>query len=220
MKYLIEPCCASRQVMLLRDAIGKDGTKEFEGYGDLSLTELLPAILTRYTETEMVIVAQTLPEQATEVIGKWMRQQWSRRDGRGKLDVIRHLTIVTSLNRRKSPTAFQWMKENPFGERLTLVDRLQEDTVILLPDFAVTGPVNMRYGERFAATATADPERIAALWEQYKPAGDTSGTVAEPETEEKPDAETPGTVAEPETGEKPDTEAPVVIEEGEGSSDE
>ena len=41
---LIEPCCAERQMRQLRNAIGKNGTRQFEGYGDLSLTELLPAL--------------------------------------------------------------------------------------------------------------------------------------------------------------------------------
>ena len=92
--YIIEPCCASRQLMLLRDKIGKDGTMDFEGYGDLSLTELLPAILTRYSETELAIAAPSLPDQAAEVIIVWMNQQWSRQDGRGKLNAIRHLTVI------------------------------------------------------------------------------------------------------------------------------
>lgn len=181
--YIIEPCCAARQLMLLRDAIGKDGTKEFEGYGDLSLTELLPAILTRYSETEMMIVAPALPDQAAEVIERWMNQQWSRSDGAGKLNVVRHLTIITNMNRRKSPQVSAWVKDNPFGERLTLVDRLQDDTAILLPDFAITGPVNMRYGNRFMATATTSPERVAELWKQYaeteKADADTTESVEE-----------------------------------------
>jgi hypothetical protein len=63
--------------------------------------------------------------------------------------------------------ASTWKKENPFGERLVLRDIHQEDTAILLPDFAITGPVNMRYGHHFTATATTEPEKVKALWEQY-----------------------------------------------------
>lgn len=192
MKYLIEPCCAVRQVMQLRDAIGRDGTKEFSGYGDLSLTELLPAILTRYSETELLVAAPALPDQAAEVVARWMRQQWPRRDGRGKLDAIRHLTVISDLSEGKSPAASQWLKENPWGERLTLIDKKQDDTVILLPDFAVTGPVNMRYGNPFTATATTKPEKVKALWEKF-------ARTAEPE---KPAAPEPA-----EAPEKPETTA-------------
>lgn len=167
MNYLIEPCCAKRHLQSLRKAIGKDGTAQLEGYGDLSLTELMPAILTRYDDVEMLIVAPTLPDQAAEVIAKWLRVQWARMDGKGKVYAIRHLTVVANLSRRKSPVASAWKKENEFGERLTLVDTQQNDTAILLPDFAITGPVNLQYGEHFVATATTDPERVAALWKQY-----------------------------------------------------
>lgn len=173
-------------MMQLRDAIGKNGTKEFQGYGDLSLTELLPAILTRYSETEMMIVAPTVPDQAAEIIEKWMRKQWARKDGKGKLDVISHMTIVSDLRRKKSPVVWQWLKENPFGERLTLVNLQQEGTVILLPDFAITGPVNMRYGERFIATATSNPEAVKDLWNKFQepamPDGDTAGHEEKGET--------------------------------------
>lgn len=183
MNYLIEPCCAARHLMQLRDAIGKDGTKEFGGFGDLSLTELLPAMLARYNETELLIVAPTLPDQAADVIARWMNQQWPRRDGRGKMDTISHLTVISNLSRRKSPTASQWLKDNPFGDRLTLVSKQQDDTVILLPDFAIVGPVNMRYGEPFTATATTNPERIDELWKKYS-MGEGTDAVAADETEE------------------------------------
>lgn len=166
--HLIQPCCAQKNLCAVRDAIGKNGTTKFEGYGDLSLTELLPAILTRYDDTEMVVAAPSLPDQAAEIIGMWMRKQWARMDGKGKIDVIKHLTIIADLSRGKSPMASQWLKENPFSGRLWLCDTRQESTAILLPDFAITGPVNMRYGNRFVATATTEPVRVKALWDKYR----------------------------------------------------
>lgn len=183
--HIIEPCCAKRHLLSLRNAIRRGGTTDFEGYGDLSLAELLPALLTRYCETEMMIVAPSLPDQAAEAVAVWMRRQRMRSDGKGKLDYIRHLTVVASLSRRKSPIASMWKRENPFGERLTLVGRQQEDTAILLPDFVITGPVNMRYGEHFTATATTDPERVAALWRKYTALA-AAGEEQEPQEEEKP----------------------------------
>lgn len=196
MNYLIEPCCATRHLQSLRKAIGKNGTAQFEGYGDLSLTELLPAILTRYDDVEMIIAAPALPDQAAEIIEKWMGVQWARMDGKGKVYAIRHLTVIASLSRRKSPAASQWKKENPFGERLTLIDSQQTDTAILLPDFAVTGPVNMRYGEHFTATATSNPEAIAELWKQYAKMTETSDADATGVVAEMPVGEATGTVME------------------------
>lgn len=182
--HIIEPCCAQKQLHSLRNAIGKNGSAEFKGYGDLSITELLPAVLARYDNVKMLITAPSVPDQAAEIIAKWMRVQWARMDGRGKVFSIRHLTIVADLSRRKSPVASGWLKDNPFGDRLTLVDREQEDTVILLPDFAVTGPVNMRYGHEFTATATTKAEDVADLWKKY---GSVPAGKAPEKPEEKPE---------------------------------
>ena len=166
--FLIEPCCSQKHLRQLREAIKDGGTAQFEGYGDLSLTELLPALLIRYSGTEMVIAAPSLPDQAADIIGRWMRKQWARMDGRGRAYVISHLTVIAGLGGQESPAASAWKREGTFGGRLTLIDRQQTDTAILLPDFAITGPVNMRYGHRFTATATTDPERVSGLWEKYR----------------------------------------------------
>lgn len=166
--HLIQPCCAQKHLLAVRNAIRNGGTTEFEGYGDLSLTELLPPMLTRYAEVEMMIVAPELPEQAAEVIDLMMRKKRARMDGRGNMDVICHLTVVAKLDKEKSDHVFSWLEERPFGDRLTLVDMEQDSTAILLPDFAVTGPVNMRYGYHFVATATTEKERVNALWDTYR----------------------------------------------------
>ena len=188
---IIEPCCAQRQFRELRSAIAKNGTAEFQGYGDLSLTELLPAMLMHYDNTELLIAAPALPDQAAEVIARWMRIQWPRMDGKGKVPAVRRLTLVADLSGRKSPEASRWLSDNPFPGRLTLVDRKQEDTAILLPDLAVTGPVNMRYGRNFTAAATGVPADVAALWRKF--------------TERKEDAET-GRRGDGKTGRQEDEE--------------
>lgn len=166
--FLIEPCCSQKNLRELRYAIKDGGTTQFEGYGDLSLSELLGPLVNHYNGTEMVIVTPSLPDQAAEVIDKWMRLTWARMDGRGSIWRIEHLTIVARLEKDKSHYITAWVEHQPFGDRLTLVDTEQEDTAILLPDFAITGPVNMRYGHRFIATATTEPEKVNALWEKYR----------------------------------------------------
>ena len=153
---------------MLRDAIGKNGKKQFEGYGDLSLTELLPALLFRYGQTEMVIAAPSLPDQAADAVAAMMRKQFALMSGPGKKDVVKRMTVIADLSQEESPAASSWLRENPFEGRLTLVDSRQQDTVLLLPDFAITGPVNMRYGRHFVATATAVKEEVDALWARYR----------------------------------------------------
>ena len=165
---LIEPCCAQKQLRELRNILEKEGTAQMEGYGDLSLTELLPALLTRYSNAEMLIAAPSLPDQAAEVIATWMRKQWARMDGRGNVNVIAHLTIVSDLSEDVSPDASAWLKDNPYGERLVLHDMRQDATAILLPDFAIEGPVNMRYGKHFIATAYGKREDVEGLWTKYQ----------------------------------------------------
>lgn len=185
MKKLIEPCCAGRHMLSVRDAIGTKGTMEIEGYDDLSLTELLPAILTRYAETELMIVAPSLPDQAAEVIATWMRRTIARMDGNGRLNYIRRLTIVSDLSTSASPDASVWLKENPYGERLTLHDMRQDATAILLPDFAIEGPVNMRYGKHFTATAYGKREDVEGLWTKYRGMAENATEAKEmPETVE------------------------------------
>lgn len=166
--YIIEPCCANRHLRILLDSIGNSGTALFEGYGDLSLTELMPALMTRYSETEMLICTPTLPEQAADVIEKWMKRQWACKEGNGKLEVIRHLTVITGLSYYTSPTVSAWIKDNLFGERLTIQDIKQTETAILLPDLAIIGPVNVQYGKHFVATITSRQNDVDALWKQYK----------------------------------------------------
>lgn len=209
---LIEPCCAERQMRQLRNAIKSGGTREFQGYGDLSLTELLPAILTRYSETEMLLVAPTIPDQAADIIGRWLKKQWARMDGNGKIDVIHHLTIVADLRRKKSPMASQWLKENPFGDRLTLIDRQQDDTAILLPDFAIVGPVNMQYGHHFTATATSNPEQVRTLWEQYSASAKVTAELPSDEDAVMDEVDTPAMQASMEYGVASKTPAYDLIE--------
>jgi len=218
---LIEPCCVQKQLRELRNILEKEGTAQMEGYGDLSLTELLPALLTHYSNAEMLIAAPSLPDQAAEVIATWMRKQWARMDGCGNVDVIARLTIVSDLSETASPDASAWLKDNPYGERLVLHDIQQDATAILLPDFAIEGPVNMRYGKHFTATAYGKHEDVEELWEKYwgmaenapeAKGGDVSETV-ETEGSNQPSREAADTATEDTTDALP-VEQPVARRRG------
>lgn len=163
---LIEPCCASKHFMLLRDAIGTHGRTRFEGYGDLSLTEMLPAMLTRYSETTMMIIAPSIPDQAADIIDEWLRKTWARMDGKGRLNVLSHLTIVADLSETASPTLSTWLTNNPYPNRLTLVNKPQDVTALLLPDMAVIGPMNFRYGEHFVCEVTTIADEVKEYWNE------------------------------------------------------
>lgn len=166
--HLIEPCCTQKHIARLRKALGEDGTDFFHGYGDLSLTEMLPVILMRYSEADLLLVSPALPDTVTELLATWMRKQWMKIDGSGKVYVIGHLTLIADLRENKSPLASAWLKENPFPGRLTLKNAQQNDTAILLPDIALWGPINLTYGGHFAAMATKNARTIATLREMYE----------------------------------------------------
>lgn len=165
---LIEPCCAPKHLLALRNRLGADGTIFWHGYGDLSLAELLPPLLTRYSEVEIVVVAPRLPDAAAKVLLHMMEKQWPTRNGKKKLNTIAHLTLITDLSEKRSPMASVWMKKNPFGERLTLRNVQQNDTAIILPDIALWGTMNLVYGGHFTALATKNARTIATLRGEYE----------------------------------------------------
>ena len=165
---IIEPCCTRKHLLSLREELGKSGTTLFECFGDMSITELMPALMTRYSETEMLIAAPELPDRAADAITHWMRKQWARMDGKGKLDVISRMTLVADLSPEKSPASAGWLQDNPFGQRMTLVNRRQSQHVILLPDIAILNFMNLRYGSHFIATATTKPALVQDLWKKWR----------------------------------------------------
>ena len=168
---LIEPCCAPKHLLTLRENLGESGTAFFHGYGDLSLAEILPALLIRYCETEMTIVAPSLPGTTADAILAAMRQTRAKMTGKGNLNVVAHLTLVADLSERRSPMAAEWVRENPYPERMILKNVQQNDTAILLPDIALWGPMNLNYGGNFTAMATKNARTIETLRSQYEKMG-------------------------------------------------
>lgn len=165
--FLIEPCCTQKHWPELRKQLGDGGTMLWEGYGDLSIAELLPVILARYTEVEMILAAPSIPSRAAEVLAYWLRRQMVTVDGKRKVPVLSRLTIVADLSEKRSPLASTWLKKNPYGERLVLKNVQQNDTALLLPDIALYGPFNLTYGNHFTATITKNAKTIAELKKAY-----------------------------------------------------
>ena len=127
-------------------------------------------------------------------------------DGCGNVNVVKRLTIVSDLSETASPDASAWLTDNPYGERLVLHDVRQDATAILLPDFAIEGPVNMRYGKHFIATAYGKREDVDGLWTKYRGMVEN---VNGAETEEKTPADTePDKPEHSETPEQPETAEP------------
>ena len=157
---LIEPCCTPKHLLMLRSKMGDNGTAFWHGYGDLSVAELLPAMLTRYSETELLFAAPSLPDVATDVLLRMMDKKWSSLNGDRKLNAIAHLTLITDMRPTKSPAASRLLTENPYGDRLTIRNAQQKDTIIILPDIAFFGNINLTYGGHFTALATKNSRLI------------------------------------------------------------
>lgn len=166
--FVVEPCCTQKHWPSLRDKIGVDGTTMFHGYGDLALAELMPVMLTRYANVDMMIVCPALPDGAAELLMQWLHKKRTRIDGHGTIDTIAHLSLITDLRKKKSPIASGWQKENPFAGRLILHNIQQNDTCILLPDLAVYGNVNLIHNGHFTAIASTNQRFIKNLRETYQ----------------------------------------------------
>ena len=164
---LIQPCCTQKTIPQLRRKLGDDGTTFVHGYGDLGLNELLPVMLAPYREAELMIVAPALPDTAARVIEKLMQRQMPLPGGKGDVMLIKKLTVVANLKKNPKYISAGWMKQNPWGDRLVLRHRQQNDTAILLPDMAVIGPVNMAYNGHFTAVVTRRKKTIDELRATY-----------------------------------------------------
>lgn len=165
--FLIQPCCTQKDWPELRKQLGDGGTIEWEGYGDLSIAELLPVILARSTEVEMMLAAPSIPNRAAEVLSYWLRRRMVTVDGKRQVPVLSRLTLVSDFSENRSPLASTWLKKNPYGERLALKNVQQNETALILPDIALYGPFNLTYGNHFTATATKNAKTILELRKAY-----------------------------------------------------
>ena len=165
--FIIEPCCTQKHWPELRAKLGKDGTQFFHGYGDLSISELFPVMLTRYSEVDMLLVCPSVPDSAAAVLKHWMEKASKLSDGTSLAYVIKHLTIITSLQLKKSPAVAKWKKENPWPDRLTIHNVHQNDTAIILPDIALYGGVNLAHSGHFTALASTNRKVLDALKKTY-----------------------------------------------------
>lgn len=170
--FLIQPCCTAKHLLQLRGKMGEGGTTFLHGYGDMSMAELLPHLLTRYDGVELMIVAPSLPAAAAEAIAEAMDRRNVTRDGKGMIYTVGRLTIVTDLRKKKSPQASAWLTENPWGDRLKVVNTQQNDTAVLLPDIAIFGNVNLSYGGHFTCVATRKKSLIEDLRRNYLSLGE------------------------------------------------
>lgn len=139
----------------------------FHGYGDLSLNELLPVVLLAYAETDMMLVCPTLPDRAAETLLYWLRRELPRMDGKSKFHVVKSLTLIANLSEKKSPLASTWLANNPFQGRLTLHNKQQNDTALILPDLALYGAFNLTHSGHFTAIATKNAGMIDSLRSTY-----------------------------------------------------
>ena len=170
--FLIQPCCTPKHLLQLRGKMGEGGTTFLHGYGDMSIAELLPHLLTRYDGVELMIVAPSLPAAAAEAIAEAMDRRNVTRDGKGMIYTVGRLTLVTDLRKKKSPQASAWLTENPWGDRLKVVNTQQNDTAVLLPDIAIFGNVNLSYGGHFTCVATRKKSLIEDLRRNYLSLGE------------------------------------------------
>lgn len=162
---LIEPCCAPKHLLQLREKLGESGTAFWHGYGDMSVLELLPALMRRYADEELLIAMPCVPDPVYELITRLMGKQCSSYNGKGRMNIVRHLTLIADLRESKSPSASELIRDNPYAGRLTIRNVQQNDTVFILHDIAIMGNINLLYGGHFTAIATKNQAVIQSMRE-------------------------------------------------------
>lgn len=148
------------------------------GYGDMTLCELLPVMLERYAECEVMVAVPTLPPQLREVLDRWTRQTW----GDGSRAVAR-IWVITDARESKSPGAAEWSRD----AGVAMASCQQNDTTVVVrgrgsrvesqgsrgegrefgEDVMVMGAVNVRPSGMFTAVVTKDEKMIAEAWAYY-----------------------------------------------------
>lgn len=188
----IEPCCTQKHWPQVLEDLKRRPTVMMNGYGDMTLCELLPVMLERYAECEVMVVVPTLPPQLREVLDRWARQTWG--DGSR---AVAQMWVITDARESKSPGAAEWSR----GAGVAMASCQQNDTAVVVrgrgsrgesqgsrgesresrgesresrvesqefgEDVMVTGAVNVRPSGMFTAVVTRDEKMIAETWAYY-----------------------------------------------------
>ncbi len=163
----IEPCCANKHWKQVLKELEMKKTVLVNGYGDMTLTELLPEVLQRYSEADVLMALPTVPEQMRTLVGRMLRRTWALAQG-GNVDVVRRLRLITDARASKSPGLVEWAQGQ---ERLRLANAQHNDTLIIVHNgnpqgecaLAIMGPVNMVPCGQWTAMVTRDPVLLAEL---------------------------------------------------------
>lgn len=153
----IQPCCTQKHIPAVRRQLEKQTTVAFEGYGDLTLADLLPVLGDTCIGHDLTIVAPNIPRYLRSAILHSMTSTVVRQ---GKNTPRHpHLTIVTDTSEERSPDLRHLAESMP--DRITLCHAVQSDTMLLLPDELWFG--NIGRGARFVGVVTRDPNLIATI---------------------------------------------------------
>ena len=162
----IEPCCANKHWKKVLAELELKKTVLIEGYGDMTLNELLPVALGRCQEAEVIITAPLMPEELCRTIGTLLYHTWALPDG-GNINKIAHMRVITDARASKSPAVMEWAKR--YGGQVELASCQQNDTMVLVTDsnsaddMAIVGPVNVQPCGQWTTMVTRDPVLMAEL---------------------------------------------------------
>jgi len=164
----IEPCCAHKHWKKVLKELELNGTVLMRGYGDMTLSELLPEVLAGYTEADVLMALPTAPEAARVLLRSMLHRTWGMQEG-GNVNNVARLRLLTDARASRSPGLVEWAQRQ---ERLELASAQQNDTIILVEDgrqqgadrLAIMGPVNVVPCGMWTAAATTGPIMVASLW--------------------------------------------------------
>lgn len=166
----IEPCCAATKhwpkVLATLDELGEESVVGIRGYGDMTLMELLPAMVSSYSEADVLVAVPTLPSCLREKLDALLHLSWG--NDSGSVPAVARLRVITDARESRSPAAAEWIQDA--GSRVSLASCQMNDTVVIIRGSGgggvmVFGAVNARPATEWVAMATKDKRLIEDFWQ-------------------------------------------------------
>ena len=165
----IEPCCTQKHWPKILHNLKDTSYVYFEGYGDMTLNELLPVVFDGFSDADVMLAVPVMPERLISTLRELTKRSWANPSGRGSVPLIKRFRIITDARSTKSPGVLDFCRELRSQCAGSGVASLQQnDTIIIVRDaystIMIFGSVNSRPSCQWTAFVTNDQGHIADVW--------------------------------------------------------
>lgn len=162
---LIEPCCSQRHVPELLSLLEDSDPLFFQGFGDLSLSDLLSPLLSGISLSDVLLMCPTLPSPIHPFLRSWYLKRWSTGDSSDGTPPIASLTIVTDCRSSRSGDIRAWrdslIQDGLPCQSVALSHYVQNDTCLIVNDLLIYGNMNIVPRNPFSAIVTRSPHLVS-----------------------------------------------------------